>query len=351
LMRDIQVNTELYTGLLNNAQQLKVVKAGKIGSVRLVDDATLPEEPVKPKRLLVIILSLIVGAVWGVVAAFTRKTFFGGLSDPYEIEQLTGLDVLATIPHSVQQEALVREVRRKGAPMRLLVHLKPHDPAIESLRSLRTALQFAMLGAQNNIVMLTGATPGVGKSFISANFAEVLAGGGKKVLLIDGDLHRGQLNEYLQLPRHTGLSELIVGTKTIEQVIRRGAGFDFIPAGAETPDPSELISSAAVRATLEAVSKSYDIVLIDTPPVLPVADAQVLGSHAGTVFFVTRYKVNKLGEIHESIKRLGLAGIVVKGVVLNGIILTTGRYSYGSRHGRFRHERYRYYSYEKQIGA
>ncbi|PMS37046.1 tyrosine-protein kinase Etk/Wzc [Trinickia symbiotica] len=350
LMRDVQVNTVLYTGLLNSAQQLRVIKAGKTGTVRLVDDAVVPERPVKPKVPIIILLSLIGGIVLGVVVAFARKTFAAGLSDPHEIEQLTGLNVIVTVPYSERQQALLSEARRGGSPMRLLVHREPHDPSVESLRSLRTALQYAMLGARNNVVMLAGATPGVGKSFISANLAEVLAAGGKKVLLIDGDLHRGNLNEYLQVAREDGLSEWIGGKMTIEEVTRRGigSGFDFIATGTFPPNPSELVLSPALRVALETVGKRYDIVLIDSPPVLPVSDAQALGALAGTVFIVTRADVNRLGEIEESTRRLALAGVGVKGVVLNGIKLNTSHRTYGSRYSRFRHDQYGYYIYSNQ---
>ncbi len=350
LMRDVQVNTELYTSLLNSAQQLKLIKAGKTGTVRLVDDAAVPELPVKPKRALIVGLSLVIGIVMGVVIALARRIFAAGLSDPHEIEQLTGLNVMVTVPHSEPQEVLSSEARRRGAPMTLLADREPHDPAVESLRSLRTALQFAMLGARNNVVMLAGPTAGVGKSFISANLAEVLAAGGKKVLLIDGDLHRGHLNEYFQAPREDGLSEWMVGRKTIDEVIRRdiGSGFDFISTGSLPPNPSELVLSQALRAGLETVGKRYDIVLIDSPPVLLVSDAQALGTLAGTVFIVTRAEVNRLGEIEESIRRLALAGVGVKGAVLNGIKLNTSHRTYGSRYSRFKHNQYAYYTYRNQ---
>jgi tyrosine-protein kinase Etk/Wzc len=347
LLRDVQVNTELYTSLLNNAQQLRLMKAGKVGTVRLVDDAATSEQPVKPKKPLIVCLSLIVGIVFGMVVAFARKTFFGGISDPHEIEQLAGLDVVVAVPHSSEQQLMARQAKRAGTPMKLLAHRNPHDPTIESLRSLRIAAQFAVLSAKNNIVMLAGPTTGVGKSFISANFAEVLAVGGKRILLIDGDLHKGGLNEYFQVPRENGLSELLSGTKTIEEVTRRhiGSGIDFISTGTLPRDASELLMSATLRTNLEALSEAYDVVIVDSPPVLPISDAQVLGSIAGTVFLVARCGTNKLGEINESVKRLGLAGIVIKGVIFNGVKLSTRGYSYGSRYGRFRHEQHTYYAY------
>jgi tyrosine-protein kinase Etk/Wzc len=334
LMRDVQVTTDLYTGLLNTAEQLKVVQAGKLGTVRLVDPPNLPEEPVKPRRALIIVLSILLGFALGVVIALVRKTFFNRVSDPQEIERYTGIDVFATIPHSKSQKELALSLGRKGGALALLAKHQPRDPAIESLRSLRSVLQFNMLDAQRNIVMLAGPTPGVGKSFVATNFAAVLAAGGKRVLLIDADLHAGRLNEYFDEPAKNGLAELLAGKKRPDEVVRRniGCGFDFIPTGELPADPSALLLSPALREHLHTYSQQYDIVLIDTAPVLAVSDAQTLGMHAGAVFLVARYQLNKIGEIQESIKRLGRAGIPVQGVLLNGLKSENTLYGYDSKH-------------------
>ena len=337
LMRDVQVSTDLYTGLLNTAQQLQVVQAGKLGTVRLVDDATIPDEPFKPKRALIVVLATILGAAIGMITALVRKALFNRVSDPQDIERYTGIDVFATIPQSKSQKQLALAGARSDGATTLLAREQPRDPAIESLRSLRTVLQFNMLDANKNVVMLTGPTPGVGKSFVATNFAAVLASGGKRVLLVDGDLHAGRLNEYFDEPAENGLADLLAGTRTIDEVIRRdiGCGFDFISKGTLPPDPSELLLSPALPSHLQALSARYDIVLIDTAPVLAVSDAQALGVHAGAVFLVARYQLNKIGEIQESIKRLGRAGITVQGVLLNGLKSTKGHYGYGVTDGAY----------------
>ena len=346
LMRDVQVDTDLYTGLLSNTEQLRLIKAGKVGSVRLVDDAQVPELPVRPRRVLVIALSFVIGLVSGAVLALVRNTLFSGITEPHEIEQHAGLNVFASIPYSEAQQRLAAHSHRHGSPARLLLQDKPHEPAIESLRSLRTALQFALLDASSNIVMLTGATPGVGKSFISANFAGVLAAGGKRVLLIDADLHKGRLHEYLGTTRDLGLSELIAGILGVDDVIRRnvGPGIDFIPMGKHAPNASELIVSASLRARLEALAQLYDVVIVDTPPVLAISDAEVLGACAGAVFLVVRYEVTRLGEVFESSKRLAQAGVPIKGALFNGIRLNRSRTGYGSKYGPYRYTHYGYYA-------
>ncbi len=338
LMRNVQVDTALYSGLMNNGQQLKVIKAGRTGTVRLVDDAAMPVRPVKPKRLLIIGLALMLGVILGVVAASVRKAFFGSLPDSRELERRTGLNVLGTVPQSKTETSLRSGARHKGAATTLLAHRQPHDPAMESMRGLRSALHYAVQSAPNNIVTLAGLTAGVGSSFISANFAEVLAAGGRKVLLIDGDLHDGRLNEYFQMPRASGLAELIAGTKTIEHVTRplSGGGLAFIPTGALPRHPSELISSGALRSKLELLAKNYDVVLIDAPPILAASDAQALGALSGSVFLIARHGVSKLAEIREAMKRLRLAGVIANGMIVNGIKQSRrGDYRSASKDGRF----------------
>jgi tyrosine-protein kinase Etk/Wzc len=344
LQLDVQVNTDLYTSLLNNFQQLQLVKAGKTGNVRLVDTAAIPEKPVKPKKLIVVAGSLIVGLFIGAVLAFVRNMLFRGISDPTEMERRTGLHVYATIPLSKRQQELSRTSSGKKAGMHVLAGDSPGDPAIESLRSLRTALQFAMVNARNNVVLLTGPAPAVGKSFVSVNFGAVLAAGGKKVLLIDGDLRKGRLHQSFGLERGTGFSELVSGLSTFDQVVRHGLipGLDFVSTGTLPRNPAELLLGERVATCIEELSKKYDIVLIDTAPALAAADAGILAPNAGTVFLVARAAVTKAGEIAEAIKRLAQNGVEANGVLFNGLNLSHARYGYGSKYGSYRYAAYEY---------
>jgi tyrosine-protein kinase Etk/Wzc len=220
----------------------------------------------------------------------------------------------------------------------------PRDPSIESLRSLRTALQFAMVNARNNVVLLTGPAPGVGKSFVSVNFAAVLAAGGKRVLLIDGDLRKGHLHQSFGQERGFGLSELVSGLSTLDQVLRRDLvpQLDFVSTGTLPKNPAELLLGERVASCLDELSKQYDVVLIDTAPVLAAADAGILAPNAGTVFLVARAAVTKAGEIAEAIKRLSQNGVDANGVLFNGLNLAHARYGYGSKYGSYRYSAYEY---------
>ncbi|ANN78854.1 polysaccharide biosynthesis tyrosine autokinase [Bordetella flabilis] len=346
LTRDVKVNTDLYTGLLNNAQQLRMIRAGKVGNVRVVDTAVAAEKPLSPKAPMVIGVAALAGLVLSVIVAFLRNALFGGLTDPDEIERYTGLPVLATVPFSELQNRLWRRARRKNARIpALLAQSNGSTPPIESLRSFRTVLQVAMRDSSNNIVVFTGPIAGVGKSFLSANFAFIQAAVGKRVLLIDADFRRGTLNRYFATSAENGLFEVLAGTVPLEAVTKRNImnGVDFISTGKVTFDPSELLASEAFGECLHAMAADYDIVIVDTAPVLSSSDAAVVGAHAAAVMMVVRSGMNTVGEIRETAKRLQQAGAPVAGVVFNGLKLQSEGLGYRSKYGPYRYSRASYY--------
>jgi tyrosine-protein kinase Etk/Wzc len=342
LMLDVKVDTDLYTALLANTQQLELVRAGKTGSVRLVDTAIVPEDPVRPKRPIVIAAAALIGLTLGIALAFARDCLFGGVRHADEIEQHLDIDVYATIPDSAAQRQMTRRIAQRIPGPHLLSTLHPHDPAVESLRSLRTALRFAMQGARNNVLLLTGPVPGAGKSFVAANFAALLAANGERVLLVDGDLRKGHLHESLGVELECGLAELLSGTVALEDALRRDVipRLDFISTGAAPAHPSELLAGQRVTALLETLSPHYDVVVIDAAPVLAVTDAVMLGRHADTVLLVARAASTRIAELGEAVRRLAHNGVAASGALLNGIDPHTGRY--GSRDGAYRYTQYRY---------
>lgn len=345
LERDVKVNNELYQQLRNNALQLQLVREGRIGNVRVIDRAVIAAAPVRPRRGIALLLSLAFGLMSGVAIALIRNSFFRGIRNPHEIEAHAGLPVYSTIPLSATQDTLAQKVKAKEKGTHLLACASPHDPAIESMRSLRTALQFAMMDAPNNRVLITGATPGVGKSFVCSNFAAVVASSGKRVLLIDGDLRKGYLNGYFGVARARGLSEIIAGTLAASDAIHRGVApnLDLLTTGVIPPNPAELLMSASFIDTLSQLSALYDVVVIDTPPVLAAADTLNVASQAGTVLLVARAGTSQVGELNESTKRLRHAGKAVSGVVFNALDLNqrhSGAYSY--KYGGYRYQSYNY---------
>ncbi|MEJ1167460.1 polysaccharide biosynthesis tyrosine autokinase [Variovorax sp. CCNWLW235] len=345
MQRDIKVNTDLYVSLLNSSLQMRLAKEGKVGNVRLLDDAIIPEEPVWPKRPLILALALLLGLMAGVAAAIARNSFFGGIRNPSEIEMHTGLSVYSSIPLSGAQRMIDRSIENRAPGLHILALQHSEDPAVESLRSLRTALQFAMLEAPNNRLLISGATPGVGKTFVSVNFAAITAASGKKVLLVDADLRKGRVNQFFSMSRSSGLSELIAGTLSLEKAIRPSVlpNLDVITTGVLPPNPAELLLSDSFSQLLEKLSPSYDLVIIDTAPVLVAADTASVAPLAGSLLLVARAEKTQLGELNESVRRLAHAGCTANGVILNAMDLSrrhAGSSSY--KYGGYRYIHYKY---------
>lgn len=325
LSRDVQVNTELYTAMLNSMQTLRVAKEGTIGNVRIVDYAILPTEPVKPRKMLITGIAFILGLVMGIFAALFRKMLHQGIEDPGLIEKLLNTPVYATVPHSTDQQMISSRFNKKYAlrypQPNILALTNKEDLAIESLRSLRTTLHFAFLEAKNNTLMITGPSPTIGKSFISVNLAAVMADTGKKILLIDGDMRRGSAHLMIGVSRENGLSELIIGTIEVESAIVKTAhpNLDFISAGTIPPNPSELLLHERFNLLLKNISQHYELVIIDSPPVLAVTDAAIIGRLASTTLMVVKAGDHSARELEQSAKKLLQAGVNLKGIVFNDV--------------------------------
>jgi tyrosine-protein kinase Etk/Wzc len=336
LQREVKVNTDLYTQLLNTAQQLRLITMGKVSNVRLVDTPMAAEKPIKPNRPVIIGLAVMGGLFLGMLVAFFRKSLYGGIDTPEQAEKVAGVPVYATIPHSKRQRELYQQVNAKQQKVPLLANVSSTDVAVESLRNFRTALQFSLPTFKNNIVLITGATPGMGKSFVSANLAAIMAATGKKVLLVDADLRNGLLHLYFGFGRQDGLSDAIAGARRIDQVIHRNVieNMDFISTGTLPQHPAELLLRPNLAASLQQLSTSYDLVLVDAPPILAVADTLIVGAHAGAIYIMTRAGVTTAGEISESMKRLSQAGLSAKGVLFNDLKVRPGRYGYDYGYGQ-----------------
>jgi tyrosine-protein kinase Etk/Wzc len=327
LTREIKVSTDLYTALSNTAQQLRLISVGRVSNVRMVDAPVPPEKPIKPNRPLIVALAVVTGLLLGSMVALTLNAVKGGIDEPQRIERLLHARVVyATIPHSSNQDKLMRKARGGRDALPLLARVVPGDATVESLRSFRAALQFAMPHFRNNIVMFAAPTHGLGSSFVLANFAAVMAASGKRVLLIDADFRSGQLHRYFGVSRDQGLSKAINGSMTVDDVVHHEVidNLDFIPTGPLPPNRSDFLLQANFPTLLEGVGTNYDLVLIDTPPILHASDALIIGNHAGAIFLLARARVTNDAEIMESIKRLNHAGLSPRGVLFNDMALRLG---------------------------
>lgn len=334
LNRDVEVTNQTYANLLDQAQQLDIARASAVGNALVIDPAAVNmRNPAWPQTLPVLAGGTLLGAIVMIAFVLLQQTFRRGVEDPIDIE-LLGLPVYASIPFSEKGRELSVHQNRysRDGRQHLLALRAPTDLAMEALRTLRTSLHFARLKTKNNLLMIAAPSPGVGKTFVCANLAVAIAQAGQRVLLIDADMRRGTLHKALGVRWEGGLSDLISGQAELEDVIRNVSGTEnlsFISRGSVPPNPSELLMHPRFSGLLQQLGQRYDIVVIDTPPVLAVTDAAVIGHHVGTCLMVVRWGLNQQREIALAKQRLEQNGVRVKGAIFNGVQKRgAGRYAY-----------------------
>ncbi|HFZ0138060.1 TPA: polysaccharide biosynthesis tyrosine autokinase [Klebsiella pneumoniae] len=340
LSRDVESGRAVYMQLLNRQQELNIAKSSAIGNVRIIDDAVTQLKPVKPKKILVVIIGFILGLSIAIGVVFLRIMLRRGIETPEQLEEI-GINVYASVPVAeslVSNERSIKNIRKKITHKEytgLLATTNPADLAIEAIRGLRTSLHFAMIEARNNILMISGASPNAGKTFISSNLAAVVAQTGKKVLFIDTDMRKGYVHKVFDVENDNGLSNYLSGKLGLEATLKKipEAGFDFILRGVVPPNPTELLMHRRMEEMLKWASQNYDLVILDTPPILAVTDAAIIGHYAGTTLLVARFELNTVKEMDVAFKRFEQSGIVAKGCILNGIVKkASSYYGYGYNH-------------------
>jgi tyrosine-protein kinase Etk/Wzc len=336
LSRDQELTQQTYIQLLNRAQELQVVKASAIGSVRLIDKGQAGTKPIAPRRSMIMALGLLLGGMAGLAITAIRHFLRKGVRSSADLEQI-GLPVFATI--NLSKDA--SDHRKNRGAMSILTLSHPDDLVVEAFRSLRTSLHFGMLDAKTNSLMLTSSAPGAGKSFTAVNLAAVAAQSGQRVCLIDADLRRGYLRRYFGVPKnHPGFAELLAGEITVDQAKTKGPveGLDFISSGRFPPNPSELLMRPSLPAILEELNKSYDLIILDAPPVLAVTDPVVICRSVGASIAVVRHMITPMGEVEALIQTLASAGARLNGAILNGYDTSAmGAYKSSGYHYNYRY--------------
>jgi tyrosine-protein kinase Etk/Wzc len=347
LEREVRVNSALYQSMQNNALQMRLLKEGKIGNVRLLDKAAVSKVPVKPQKFLVLAFALMMGILVGPAIALLRARSKPGVHNPTEVEARTGLEVYAVVPYSSEQLLLDHGVNKATAG-NVLADIYPHSHPVETLRGLRVGLKIAMGAATNNRILITGGTSGIGKSFIASNFALLLAQTGKRVLLINADLRKREPQGTFGLKQESGLTELLAGKLNTQQAVHAHVrpNLDVLTTGKLPKMPADLLESNAFALALDMLSARYDHVVIDTAPVLVASDATAVAPACGVVLLVAHAEKTQLGDLHESMRRLGQAGVQVDGVLFNGMNFSR-RYS-GHHEYRYAEYRPKQYNYPKQ---
>ena len=343
LMRDFEVNQAIYLSLQNKSQELEIVKASTVGNVRILDSAEVFPNQSSPKKGIILALAVFFGASLSILFVLLRSIFNPGASSVNEFQKV-GLNVYATIPVSLLQqkfdrikENLKKRRREFTGPEMLLAKDHPTDLSVEAIRSLRTSLHFGMVEAKNNSIMISSGSAEVGKSFVATNFCTVLAQSGQRVLIVDADLRRGYLHQRFSVAVGSGLANYLQNSLSLDEIARKTVvdGLDIVTRGSIPPNPSELLMTERFKDFMEEATKSYDLVVIDSPPVLAVTDAAVIGQYVGTTMLVARFEKSTVREVEASKERFELNGIDVKGLVFNAIEAKASSY-YGG---------YNYYNY------
>lgn len=333
--RDVESGRAIYLQLLNRQQELNIAKSSAIGNVRIIDEAVTDPKAVKPKKILIVAIGLILGLFVSLGIVFIKTFLRRGIESPEQLEEL-GINVYASVPISewLMKNTSGGKGKRKD-PNILLAVENPADLAIEAIRSLRTSLHFAMIEAKNNVLMISGATPNAGKTFVSTNLAMTIASTGKKILFIDADMRKGYVHKMLGGNNLKGLSELLSGQASLAEIVEKtiNGEFDFISRGQTPPNPAELLMHPRFEEMITWATKNYDLVIIDTPPILAVTDAAIIGRYSGTTLLVARFEINTPKELLVSSKRFEQSGVSVRGCILNGVIKkASGYYGYGYSH-------------------
>lgn len=308
LQREVEAADKVYALISKRIQELSVVRAGTVSDVRIIDSAYTQIAPVYPKKPLLILSALLFGCLAGAAWVYLRASLERGIEDAEGLENL-GLPVLAQLP--------LAPGRQLGGPLQT-----PLDSGYqEALRILRTSLAFARTEARNDLLLITSASPAAGKSSVAVQLARVLAEGGTRVLLVDADLRRGRLHRRLQLARRPGLAEVLAGLATPEQAIQPTAipGLDCLVGGIRPPNPAELLMSARCTELLRGLQQDYELIILDTPPVLAVTDAVLLAAQAGTCLLVSRHGCNTAKEIEATQRQFAHSGLALQGAVLNAV--------------------------------
>ncbi|MEY0133742.1 polysaccharide biosynthesis tyrosine autokinase [Providencia rettgeri] len=324
LTRDVESEQAIYNQLVAKQQELSVLNSGITADVRIIDSAESQPNAVAPKKSLILVLATILGFIVGCAYVIAREFFNNKIKGTEDIDAL-GVNVYATIPFSNYEKKLIAAGNKRPLALE-----NPADTAVEAIRSLRTSVYFSVMNQGNNLVMSSSASPGVGKSFVTSNMAVVLANAGKKVLLIDTDLRKGRIHKAFGLSNKTGLSEYLAQQDITQPTIHHGVieNLDVICRGKNVTHSSELLMGERFKHLLDTVKGQYDIVVIDTAPILAITDSAIIGKYVGTSLLIAYYGVNTVKDIELSLKRFKQNDIEITGVILNGIDAKSDDYNY-----------------------
>ncbi|EKS7422044.1 polysaccharide biosynthesis tyrosine autokinase [Enterobacter ludwigii] len=336
LSRDVESGRTIYLQLLTRQQELNISRSSAIGNVRIIDTAVTQPEPIKPRKALIILPGVLLGLMVSMGWVLVRTACRRGITSSEQIEE-QGMPVLATLPRSVwlwkkthlrRNHFLAPHGKHKTSDIPFLPTDRPADMFVEAMRGLRTSLHFTMMDASNQIVVITGPTQNCGKTLVSTSLASIAAQAGKRVLFIDADMRKGYVHNLFKLNNHHGLSAVLEGNVAWQEAIQRvdKAGFDVLTCGPQPLRPAELLMGERFQEVMSGMNAHYDVVIVDTPPVLAVTDAVLIARVAATTLLVARFGKTNVKETENCVKRLQQMGVQVNGAILNDIVKSAALY-------------------------
>lgn len=336
LSRDVESGRTIYLQLLTRQQELSISRSSAIGNVRIIDPAVTQSVPIKPRKAPIIILGMVVGLMLSAGTVLVRSAFKRGITSSEQLE-VQGIPLLATLPRSVwlwkkthlrRRNLFASHWKHRTSNIPFLPVDRPADMFVEAVRGLRTSLHFTMMDAANRIVVVSGPTQDCGKTLVSTSLASIAAQAGQRVLFIDADMRKGYVHNVFKLSNHQGLSSVLEGDVEWQEAIQRveKGGFDVLTCGPQPSHPVELLMSERFKNMMSEIDKRYDIVIVDTPPVLAVTDALLVARAAATTLLVARFGKTSVKEIENCLKRLAQMGVQVNGAILNDIVKSAALY-------------------------
>ncbi len=348
LERAAKVNENVYLMMREKYEEARITEAGQMGTVRVIDMAKEPQRPIRPRKMLNLILGAIMGLGLGITLTLLVDYADDSLKSIEEVERHTSLQVLGSIPQirisektrsqrRVSATSQEQEIRRIAS--RMVTHFEPKSPVSESYRTFRTNIQFARFEQPPNTLLITSAGPGEGKSTTVANLAITMAQMGTKTILVDADLRRPVLHSIFKHERSLGLTDVLLGTNNLNQTVHETEvkNLSLLCCGTLPPNPSELLGSKAMNNLLEKLKEKFEVILFDSPPVLAVTDAAVLGAQTEGAILVISSGETTRKALNRSVTLLNNVRAQILGAVLNNVKVE-GRY------GSYYHYYYYHYS-------
>ena len=342
LERNRNIHAETYGFMRQKLEEARIGEASKLSNIRIIDKAIPNHSPVKPNKVINIIVGAILGICGGVGLIFIIEIFDNTIKSVEQVER-RGLAILSLIPAIGEEKEkkinkkkyLRKNINISKVQRRLITHEDPKSPISEAYRSLRTSLMYTKSDLKCNVILVSSAGPGEGKTTTIANLAITYANLGKKTLLIDSDLRKPIIHNVFMKDKAPGLTSYLIGDKNIEEIINKTdiPNLDIITSGIIPPNPSELLDSEKMNFFLEKIKEKYEVVLFDSPPLIAVTDAYVLLKQINQFILVIRAGVTHRAALDRVISSMKQADFTISGAVMNAM---TEQHTYGSGY---------YYSY------